>query len=216
MATHSSVLAWRIPGTGEPGGHLSMGSHRVGHDWSDLAEAAFPFFRGGKLRHREIKWLAIAHRTSEGQGFYGHQDLIAGSLDSCSLQTSCLESNQEGPHSKQKNCTLFWRFLLREETSGWGWDSRKSPWWSWFGRRGPGGKRGQMRGCWHESGKHNLIHSDGTRTDTRWVEQSRLGEWWMRMIVERVEQGSRRGVLWSPASPGSMPTQPWMWSLCPS
>ena len=37
--THSSVLAWRIPGTGEPGGLLSMGSHRVGHDCSDLAAA---------------------------------------------------------------------------------------------------------------------------------------------------------------------------------
>ena len=35
---HSSVLVWRIPGTGEPGGLLSMGSHRVGHDWSDLAQ----------------------------------------------------------------------------------------------------------------------------------------------------------------------------------
>ena len=40
MATHSSVLAWRIPGTGKPGGLPSMGSHRVGHDWSDLAAAA--------------------------------------------------------------------------------------------------------------------------------------------------------------------------------
>ena len=40
MATHFSVLAWRIPGMGEPGGLPSMGSHRVGHDWSDLAEAA--------------------------------------------------------------------------------------------------------------------------------------------------------------------------------
>ena len=39
MATHSSVLAWRIPGTGEPGGLPSMGSHRVGHNWSDLAAA---------------------------------------------------------------------------------------------------------------------------------------------------------------------------------
>ena len=39
-ATHSSVLAWRIPGTGEPGGLPSMGSHRVGHNWSDLAAAA--------------------------------------------------------------------------------------------------------------------------------------------------------------------------------
>ena len=40
MATHSSVLAWRIPGTEEPGGLPSMGSHRVGHDYSDLAAAA--------------------------------------------------------------------------------------------------------------------------------------------------------------------------------
>ena len=40
MATHSSVLAWRIPGTVEPGGLPSMRSHRVGHDWSDLAVAA--------------------------------------------------------------------------------------------------------------------------------------------------------------------------------
>ena len=40
MATHSNVLAWRIPGMAEPGGQLSMGSHRIGHDWSDLAAAA--------------------------------------------------------------------------------------------------------------------------------------------------------------------------------
>ena len=40
MATHSSILAWRNPGTEEPGGLPSMGSHRVGHDWSDLAAAA--------------------------------------------------------------------------------------------------------------------------------------------------------------------------------
>ena len=40
MATHSSVLAWRIPGMGEPGGLPSLGSHRVGHDCSDLAAAA--------------------------------------------------------------------------------------------------------------------------------------------------------------------------------
>ena len=39
MATHSSVLACRIPGTGKPGGLPSMGLHRVGHDWNDLAAA---------------------------------------------------------------------------------------------------------------------------------------------------------------------------------
>ena len=46
MATHSSVLAWRIPGTEEPSGLPSMGSHWVGHDWSDLA---------GSRRH---DWMA--------------------------------------------------------------------------------------------------------------------------------------------------------------
>ena len=45
MATHSSVLAWRIPRTAEPGGLPSMGSHRVGHDWSDLAAAAAAAYR---------------------------------------------------------------------------------------------------------------------------------------------------------------------------
>ena len=47
MATHSTVLAWRIPGMGEPGGLLFMGSHGVGHDWSDLAAvAAWGFISG--------------------------------------------------------------------------------------------------------------------------------------------------------------------------
>ena len=51
MATHSSVLAWRIPGTGEPGGLPSMGSHRVGHDWSNLAAAAAVQFSGSVVSH---------------------------------------------------------------------------------------------------------------------------------------------------------------------
>ena len=53
MATHSSVLAWRIPGTGEPGGLPSMGSHRVGHDWSDLAAA------GAAAVHRQSRVLPL-------------------------------------------------------------------------------------------------------------------------------------------------------------
>ena len=43
MATHSGVLAWRIPGTGEPGGLLSMGLHRGRHNWIDLAAAAYTY-----------------------------------------------------------------------------------------------------------------------------------------------------------------------------
>ena len=54
MATHSSVLAWRIPGVGEPGGLPSMGSHRAGHDRSNLAAAAFPLIQ---INLPEIKLL---------------------------------------------------------------------------------------------------------------------------------------------------------------
>ena len=50
MATHSSVLAGRIPGTTELGGLPSMGSHRVGHDSSDLAVAAAAAVLGNELR----------------------------------------------------------------------------------------------------------------------------------------------------------------------
>ena len=45
MVTYSSVLAWKIPGTAEPSGLRSLGLHRVGHDWSDLASAATRCFR---------------------------------------------------------------------------------------------------------------------------------------------------------------------------
>ena len=48
MATHSSVLAWGIPGTGEPGGLPSMGSHRVGHDCSDLVVVVVGLFHCSK------------------------------------------------------------------------------------------------------------------------------------------------------------------------
>ena len=61
MATHSSVLAWRLPGTAEPGGLPSMGSHRVGHDWSDLA-AAYPFVGNQDLAprlHYCFSWLFL-------------------------------------------------------------------------------------------------------------------------------------------------------------
>ena len=50
MATHSSVLAWRIPGTVGPGGLPSMGSHRVGHDRSDLAAAAAAVRTAGQFK----------------------------------------------------------------------------------------------------------------------------------------------------------------------
>ena len=54
MVTHSSVLAWRISGTGEPGGLLSMGLHRVGHDWNNLA--AVPHGKPGISTKRKESW----------------------------------------------------------------------------------------------------------------------------------------------------------------
>ena len=75
MATHASVLAWRIPGMGEPGGLPSMGSHRVGHDWSDLAAAValwwnnfiiWPLF--SKWEDKEnypLKWLSDSEMQLE-------------------------------------------------------------------------------------------------------------------------------------------------------
>ena len=73
MATHSSVLAWRIPGTGEPGGLPSMGSHRVGHNWSDLAAGAETFIwdyqqeefaevKAGR-KSKGPKWTPVRHQN---------------------------------------------------------------------------------------------------------------------------------------------------------
>ena len=59
MATHSSVLAWRIPGTAEPGGLPSLGSHRVGHDWSDLAAAAASVGRTRGLSSEEQNMTSV-------------------------------------------------------------------------------------------------------------------------------------------------------------
>ena len=59
MATHSSVLAWRIPGTQEPGVLLSMGSHRVGPDRSDLAAAAVDWDEP-KVSTWKAGWLVVS------------------------------------------------------------------------------------------------------------------------------------------------------------
>ena len=59
MVTHSSVLAWRIPRTAEPGGLPSMGSHRVGHDWCDLAAAVANKFWGNFWGQKRLKMLSM-------------------------------------------------------------------------------------------------------------------------------------------------------------
>ena len=58
MATHSSVLAWRIPGTREPGGLPSMGSHRVVHNWSDLAAVLAEVEINEKLKKQTVEVIS--------------------------------------------------------------------------------------------------------------------------------------------------------------
>ena len=76
MVTHSSVLAWRIPGMREPGGLPSMGLHRVGHDWSDLAATAanliYTYVEHKQIKIKKIKSItvsivsqSICHEVSE-------------------------------------------------------------------------------------------------------------------------------------------------------
>ena len=76
MATHSSVLAWRIPGTEEPLGLPSMGSHRVGHDWSDLAAVATSANTCGKgwWARKRILSLAVSGRSG---GTWGSSIFVA-------------------------------------------------------------------------------------------------------------------------------------------
>ena len=92
MAPHSSVLAWRIPGTGELGGLPSMGSHRVGHDWSDLAAA-----------------VCAGSQSSEPQ--FPH--LLNKIISKC---VGILEDQEKAmaPHSS----TLAWKIPWTEEPGG--------------------------------------------------------------------------------------------------
>ena len=83
MATHSSVLAWRIPGTGEPAGLPSLGSHRVGHDWSNLAAAAAAHF---VLWSRQL-FFCWQSRTKK-KPFRGWIDLWVFSVSLLSHQNS--------------------------------------------------------------------------------------------------------------------------------
>ena len=76
MATHSGVLAWRIPGAGKSGGLRSMGSHRVGHDWSDLAAAAAAHGRRSSQHSckENVRLLLSCEllKTSAARQLHGH------------------------------------------------------------------------------------------------------------------------------------------------
>ena len=97
MATHSSVLAWRLPGTGEPGGLQSMGSHRVGHDWSDLAAAAAEEYiiRNADLDEAQAA-IKIARRNINNLRYADDTTLMAESEEELkSLLTKVKEESEK-------------------------------------------------------------------------------------------------------------------------
>ena len=99
MATHSSVLAWRIPGMGEPGGLPSMGSHKVGHDCSDLAA----------LSSSSEFFISVIILFSPG-GLDGKES----ACDAEELSWEGLLEKEMATHSS----ILAWRILWTEEPSG--------------------------------------------------------------------------------------------------
>ena len=105
MATHSSFLAWRIPGTGEPGGLPSMGSHRVGHDSSDLAAAA-----ACRVHHEKCwaggstSWNQDCGRNINNLRYADDTTLMAESEEEIkSLLMEVKEESKKAQHSENKD-----------------------------------------------------------------------------------------------------------------
>ena len=112
MAIHSNVLAWRIPGTGEPGGLPSMGSHRVGHDWSDLAAVAGPIWLLDQtMRIGDQFYKSITHRTFSHQQIWNSWSTISTGIYSINHKYTdiiCwwLDSLLELQHVKNFRCQV--------------------------------------------------------------------------------------------------------------
>ena len=107
MATHSSVLAWRIPGIGEPSGLLSVGSHRVGHDWSDLA-AAVAAAAGKYLNKKEALhlWTWWSHGRQQAPLHVGTNILIYQKI--CNQKIEIFQLKRLLWPAHDLNQTLHW------------------------------------------------------------------------------------------------------------
>ena len=110
MATHSSVLAWRIPGTGEPGGLPSLGLHRVGLDWCDLAAAAAVIPWSRKRQPTPVSLPGEFHRQGNlaGCSLWGSKELDTTEL----LTLSPLSYNSIPPFGGEDKCSWFKAVLL--------------------------------------------------------------------------------------------------------
>ena len=127
MATHSNVLAWRIPGTGEPGGLPSMGSHRVRHDWSNLAATAAAAMSNVRVSKETLNslWKRKSRQNQEVVTFsYSHLILKLRESESFGAQSSGLsivKPHFTGAHERGSR-------LRDSATAGWVRGGRKCRW----------------------------------------------------------------------------------------
>ena len=112
MATHSSVLAWSIPGTVEPGGLPSMGSHRVGHDWRNLANLATEITLGLKLLEGNTGQRRLINHNTTIRSCVKTVTTISGDLSEAihpSTTQGKLGSSVEKESGRRKG---KWRYML--------------------------------------------------------------------------------------------------------
>ena len=101
MAAHSSVLAWRIPGTGELGGLPSMESHRIGHDYSDLAAAAAEG-KESACNTGDLGSIPGSGRSpGEGNGYSLQYSCLENSIDKRSLEGYSPWGHKESDKTEQ-------------------------------------------------------------------------------------------------------------------
>ena len=121
MTPHSSTLAWRIPGTGEPGGLPSVGSHRVGHNWSELAAAAAAAWNLERWERWPYMWDSkrdtdIKNRLLDSVGESKGGMIWENSIETCIL--SYVNIICEIDRQSRFNA---WDRMLRASTLGWPW-----------------------------------------------------------------------------------------------
>ena len=125
MATHSSILAWRIPETGESGGLPSLGSHRVRQDWSDLAAAGHAENSINDISFVAHSDLVMENRLQKSKGnlksYMGLPDDSDGKASACNAGNRGSISGSEDPLEKEMathSSTLAWKIPWMEESGG--------------------------------------------------------------------------------------------------
>ena len=119
MATHSSVLAWRIPGMGEPGGLPSLGLHRVGHNWSDLAAAcSVSQKKKKKSLYTDNRWKIALKTTTNYKDAWDYIWVLLNPTNPLPqqglfIQIISVPNKIEDPPQYPHHKNIFWRLETR-------------------------------------------------------------------------------------------------------